>query len=373
MSSNGYGEAVEQALGAEIEIRQTRSPRDRERVWASGFHPCLRRMVLDMAEGAKRPDFDLETKARFELGRSRERALNMLLDAAGERSRPPFRVQAIEDRVELRDRHRRVVLSGRVDGALVFDDGGIMDYDIKSWHPNIAEGVRTFEDALQGEWTRGAAHQLGAYMVAREHEQGALVLDRRGLPRLVVATIDDVVEPVERFWAMAEEAVEWAGEYRELAEAHEEDKTVALPPFTEDRRLCRRCWCNGVVCFPPSGRAKGAAILTDPEILQEVAEQKRDEDMFGEAAKRMAKREKRLKDLFKPILLEHPEAIVGDYVVTAQFRQYTKTALPQAVKAKIDAMSKPYRFTDPKGQMRDFEIVRVSPFGDGDGKPVTDG
>ena len=227
-----YADIFKEAIHAEVIRRHSRAPSNREHVWASTYHDCDRRMVLDMVRGDAQPMADPELMGLFEYGRQRERSLNALAEAAGEYSKGRrFRIVDIEQKLTLRGQHNKPLVSCRVDGVVQFEDGFRIVYDDKSWDPHFANGLREWDDLFHRDWTRKAAFQVAGYCVAKKTPACGILVDRRGLPNFIHATREQVEPMVKQFKDAAGRALEHRERYVEAAEngGKAEDQ---LPEYT---------------------------------------------------------------------------------------------------------------------------------------------
>lgn len=321
---------IETAWGAWL-ARSARPQTPHPYAYASAYRSCLRRMVYEMTRPEKLPPWPPEVLARFRRGDDRERDLLSDMGRIGRDAEPAFSLVGQQEAFKLKDRKGRVAISGKVDTRLKIDG---IDYrppvEVKAWSPMMVDRIETFEDLFDNPWTKGGAHQLLAYLWGAGEPFGFLLLDRSGIPKLLPVELDQHVERMEDFLTRAERAID-----------HVEAKT--LPAFLEgDATECKRCAWYGTECNPPLVAA-GAAVLTDPVLIQKLA--RRDE--LEKAAKEFDKLDRELKGTLRGI----EDGIAGPFVISGKWQKKTTTELPADVKKK-------YTTTDPKGSFR-IEIVRL--------------
>jgi len=283
-------------------------------VYASAHRACLRRIVLEMTAPGDKCQFDAETRARFRRGNDRERDLVVALTRAGQVSDPPFTVEAGQERFEMRGRGSTglgVVIVGKIDGRLAFGRGGSrIPFEVKSWHPNLADRIETATDLLNSPFTTGALDQILAYLLGLSEPWGVLVLDRGGLPRLVPIILDEHLDRAEKLWTDAERACEHA-------------TLGTLPEFCQDQTECRRCPFFGGGCQPPIERT-GAQIVTDPEVEADLTRWGETRD----AARDHEALDKKLKALFRGMA----SALCGAWIVSGKGSMRTAYDVPDDVK-----------------------------------------
>jgi len=319
---------IETAWGAHL-ARSARAAEPHPYAYASAFRTCERRMVYEMTTPQTLPPWPPEVLARFRRGDDRERDLLVDLQRIGRDSDPPFTLIGQQERFKLKDRKGRVAISGKVDARIEIA-GSRPPLEVKAWSPMMVDRIETFADLFENPWTRSGAHQLLSYLWGAGEPFGFLLLDRSGLPRLLPVELDQHVDHMEEFLARAERAID-----------HVEAST--LPDFLEgDASECKRCPWYGHACNPPLAAA-GAVILTDPELVRDLA--RRDE--LEAAAKEFDKLDRKVKGQLRGV----EDGIAGPFVITGRWQKKTTTELPADLKKK-------YTTTDPKGSFR-LEIVRL--------------
>lgn len=319
---------IETAWGAWL-ARSARPQTPHPYAYASAYRNCERRMAYEMTRPEKLPPWPPDVLARFRRGDDRERDLLSDLARIGRDADPPFSLIGQQEAFKLRDRKGRVCISGKVDARIQIG-GARPPLEVKAWSPMMVDRIETFGDLFDNPWTRSGAHQLLSYLWGAGEPFGFLLLDRSGIPKLLPVELDQHVDRMEDFLARAERAID-----------HVEAKT--LPAFLEgDAAECKRCPWYGTECNPPLAAA-GAVVLTDPELVKDLA--RRDE--LEAAAKEFDKLDRKVKGALRGI----EDGIAGPFVITGRWQKKTTTELPPDVK-------KQYTTTDPKGSFR-IEIVRL--------------
>jgi hypothetical protein len=328
MIPGDVAKGIESAWGAFLS-RSARSQEPHAYAYASAYRTCERRMVYEMAVPQKLPPWPAEVLARFRRGDDRERDLLSDLQRIGRDADPPFTLIGQQERFKLRDHKGRVAISGKVDARIEIN-GMRPPLEVKAWSPMMVDRIETFADLFENPWTRSGAHQLLSYLYGAGEPFGFLLLDRSGIPKLLPVELDQHLDHMEDFLAKAERAID-----------HLERAT--FPDFLEgDASECKRCPWYGTECNPPLA-AKGAIILTDPELQKDLA--RRDE--LEAAAKEFDKLDRKVKGLLRGV----EDGIAGPFVITGRWQKKTTTELPAEIKKK-------YTTTDPKGSFR-LEIVRL--------------
>jgi hypothetical protein len=313
-----------------VERRQRGS--QREYVYASAWRACTRAMALEMLEPDKLPEFSADTLANFRRGKDRERDLLADFTRAGRNSDPAFEVIGREERFTLNDHKGRVVIVGKVDAQLKIGRVAA-PMEVKSWNPNLVARIETFEDLFANRWTRSGAHQILAYMLAKEEPLGFFLLDRNGLPLLLEVELEKHLHRIEDFLHRAELALD--------ARTTVIAGKPALPPFINDASECKYCGFYGSVCNPPSFSA-GAELIVDEEWIQKV-ERYADIQAIGEEFEGL---DKSIKKKFRGIDL----AIVGSVLLEGKWQKDTKYELSDEAKAKIDEIKAPFAKKVDKGK-----------------------
>lgn len=325
--SEGYRQYIESTE------RRPRSGKPRDYVWASSWRACTRQMSLDMLESDKLPEWSADTLANFRRGRDRERDLLADFTRAGRNSEPPFEVIGREERFELRDHKGRVCIVGKVDAQLKVGRSA-HPMECKSWNPNLVARIESFEDLFLNRWTRPGAHQILAYMLAKEEPLGFMLLDRNGLPLLLEVELEKHLHRIEDFLHRAEialDAVDW--------KRFPSDGRDMMPPYIQDASECKYCGFYGSACNPPSFSA-GAEIVVDETTVQMVERYA----AIQETGEEYEALDKAIKKKFRGTDM----AIVGNTLVEGKWKPGVRYDLSDEAKQTIDAIKKPFATKDSK-------------------------
>jgi hypothetical protein len=247
-------------------------------------------MVLTMTHWQDRPEITAELKARFERGSAIEDIVIGELGGLGMKvrvERAPF---------EIKDRQGRLVLRGKLDGFVSWED---REYpmECKSLDPNIFRQVERVEDFQRWIWASKYPRQLQSYLFANNLEEGFfLVDDCLGHWKLLPVILD--FGEMEKILQRCEQAVE-----------HRDAGT--LPDYHKDPAVCRRCWCFGKLCTPPL-EYHGLAIKEDPEFEEML--NRRWELRTG--AKEYEALDKKVKGRLK----EQTGLIIGDWLIEGEWK-----------------------------------------------------
>lgn len=306
----------------------------RSHVWASGRRKCVRAMALDLLhpdEGWE--DVSVDRLARMHGGEHAERAIVSDLLQVGPRCRPPFEVVEGQQRIEIRDGKGRLLITGKIDGALRFAGSPArIPFEVKSGV--TFQRADTIEDLERSPWTRHAPDQMLAYLLAKSEPVGLLVIPKPGPPTFIPVVLD---------------------EHRQRAEGFKADAAVAIdarfglapmPPFTSDTGECRRCPHFGKSCAPPLDFGPGVRLLADPDL--EAALQTR------ESARDAHLEYERADKLVKARLRGVPEAIVGPYHVNGRWQSRKVCELPPEIKRQYETVN------DQGAWLLDVERVPLS-------------
>lgn len=233
----------------EAKLRATAGGYPRSNPIPSDLSECTRAMVLSITNWQDRPAFEPYVKARLNRGEWIEERVRAELGDLG------IKIRSERRPFELKDRHGRIVLRGRLEGFIEWGKKREIPIECKSVDPNVFRSLRTLEDFQRYWYTRRWPLQLQCYLYAENMEEGILLLDDcMGHWRLIPVPIDfAALEPIIR---RCEDTVE-----------HVAAKT--LPDFHPDASICRRCWCFGRVCFPPMDH-QGLMAIEDPELLEKL-------------------------------------------------------------------------------------------------------
>jgi hypothetical protein len=256
------------------------------------------------------PEWSDASLERARRGTARERDIVALLAHVGQRCTPRFSAVEQQKRYEIRDRDGVLLIVGKIDLRLRFDDGTTMTCDVKSG--DSIRHVRSLDDLDRSPWTRHHVDQLLVYMLAESEQRGMLILDQPDGPLFLEVSLLDHLERAESFLRDARAAVD-----ARFARA-------ALPAHTDDRGECRRCPHAGKTCAPPTDYGAGAITITDPSLLA-VAHTR---DECAAAAAEYERADKALKQALRGI----EYGILGDYVVRGRWQGATTYAVPEDIR-----------------------------------------
>jgi hypothetical protein len=318
------------------QLRRAENPP--KNVYASGYHPCVRRLYHDVVDGARRPPWTVDHQVRFWRGDQREMDWVALLNTVGPRSDPPFYFEGGQERIEIRDRKNRVLITGRIDGYLRFADGSRRPCEIKSWAEGLWRNIRGIDSLLENRFTRGAVFQLLAYQFGKGIPEGLFLFDGPGFPRFRKLHLEAHLQLMERFLQNAEAALD-----------ARDNGTV--PEGVNRPDLCNRCWASGVVCFPEVAIA-GLQIVDDEEREGHLAEwlgPACESCGEGPSLKEVTKRGGKLWKLITDEWRGVKEAACGAFLVSGKPERQTKYHIPEEVKAR-------YREELPEGRWKTFVV-----------------
>src|SRR5262245_26158743 len=294
-------------------------------------------MAYDMTEPGALPPWDADTLARFKRGKDRERDMLIDLERIGRLVQPEFERIGGQEPFILVDRKGRKAVSGKVDARIRFvgDKSGGHPVEAKSWSPNITAGLQSFEDVLEGKWTRSGGYQLLMYMLGMGQELGFMLLDKPGIPEMLPVELETHIEQAEQFWAKAEEAT---------AYVHGEGP---IPAFYEDIKECKQCPFYGAVCDPPIKMQEGVSLITDEYLLQRITHYLELRDALEAAGLDEFKAvDKELKDRLRGV----EDALAGGARIIGKWGKQSTVVLPNDLKAEWDAIRKEYTRSDPRGK-----------------------
>lgn len=294
-------------------------------VYASRIRKCARAMALDMLH----PEDDVMDQAltfeRFGQGEEAEQNINANLMAIGPFSKPRFRIQEQQHKFEVLDRDRTKLITGKMDGRLLFETGHRPPYEVKSG--KSYEGAETLEDLDSGVWSRAAVDQLLSYLYADDKQPeprfGFIIVRRQSdFPAFIPVFLEEHLARVEDFLKRSRKAVD-----------HRHARGP-IPDFIKDAGECRRCPHLGKSCTPPMDFGEGWQVIDDPELVMAAETRERTE----RAHKEHESADKRLKDALRGI----GAAILGNFQVTGKWQERTKYDVPKEVREQ-------YARKDPQG------------------------
>ena len=333
-ASSPSAEAIQLAYDKVIESQEKRPARgEAKNIYASAWSACTRQMALQMLYPDRMPDFTSDTLANFRRGRDRERDLLSDLTRVGRDCVPQFEVIGGQERFELRDKKGRVAITGKVDARLKFREHRVSaPLEIKSWHPNLTQGLKSFEDLFHNRWLKKGAHQLLAYLLASNEPLGFLLLDRPGIPLPMEVRLYDHLDKIEDFLQRSEVAMD-----AKEAILNEPEVTagVFLPPYIDDPSECKVCPFFGHTCNPPMSYA-GAQIFVDETVIMKT-ERYAELDAMPEIEEHQ-KLDKWAKETFRGV----EQGVVGKCLVSGKWQKNTVYELPDEAQAQIEAIKAPF-------------------------------
>ncbi len=245
----------------------------RERIWASQFRTCTRRMALDLLYPHHSFDPDLEGMERMLRGHEREHSLIARLHQVGPRAVPPFEVIEQQQRFVVKDRDGTPLVSGKKDATVSWGRGGPrLVMEAKSGMAILR--VSTFPDFENSPWTRHMPDQLLTYLFANDEPQGFFALDHVDGPHWIHVDLEEHLERVESRLCQAREAIDSSHQVL--------DGDNRLPPVIDDAEECRRCPHFGRSCAPGVSYGPGLVVIRDEE-LEALLVRRRQHETAGRA------------------------------------------------------------------------------------------
>ena len=324
-------EAWEQDLLRQKRRERGSTPYRPVNVYASKRRRCVRAMALDMLHPEDDP-FDKPIQfERMKQGNEAESAIVARLHAMGKFCDPAFTVAEQQHRFEVKDRDDTVLITGKMDGRVRFEDGPRPPFEIKSG--KSYENCETIEDLDRSVWARAAVDQLLSYLYADLPENypdrepwGFLFIRRQSrLPVAIRIRLLDHLQRVEAFMKDARVAVDARHGRGEL------------PVFTQDRGECRRCPHLGKSCTPPMDFGPGVQVITDPALIDAAGVRERHRDSYKE----YQAADKYLKDSLRGTEM----AILGPYQVMGKWAPSTSYDVPKEIKEEYRRVKEQGRFT----------------------------
>lgn len=297
--------------------------RERHYCYASGRKDCVRAMALDLIHPEDRPMFDGESLERMKKGNEREDDIVIRLQRLGRIGEPRWNVNQSQRRLEIHDQELKcVIIVGKIDGMIEFEDGMKAVFDVKSGEAH--KNCRTIEDLDSGLWTSHTIDQVLAYLLEEGLPLGFVVIDRPGMPHIIPIILEDNLDRAQGFLNDAKHAV---AAKRGL---------LPLPDYTRDQSLCRRCDHFLKSCTPET-MEMGAGVTvvyneTDIDTARQMVELKPGADRYKRAHARM-----------KDVCQGKEHVILGDVLITSSFGKLTTYNVPVDIKAQ-------YKHVDPKGR-----------------------
>ena len=315
-------------LVAENEKRGSWRPKN---VYASQSHPCVRNMALNMIDPEARPPLEANSLNRMLFGREVEDFVLRELNIAGKYSTPKFQVVGQQERIEIRDRNGRVVITGKKDFGVKFD--GIQ---------RVCPGEIKFGDAVvrieelgdfeHGRWTRSMPKQLMSYMFGTGEPLGFLILPKLKGFHPIPVLLEDHLDKMEEFLTDATTAVDAKEAWEAAVEsgASEEDKQSVLPPFIDDKSECASCDHFNRSCFPDTDYGEGIQVLpesvgVDLDIMARTKEAHREYE----------KAERNVSPKLKGI----PQALAGEFIITGKWQRGSMPCPDKTHRVKVEEYS----------------------------------
>jgi len=294
-------------------------------VYASKIRACTRAMSLDMLHPEDDP-FDKPLMfERMEQGNESEHAVIARLHRIGRFCTPSFKITGQQLRMEVKDRDGTVLITGKTDGRLQFNDGPRPLFDVKAG--KSFDGCESIEDLDRGIWSRHAVDQMVCYLYADDKQpepRWGIILVRNfsAFPTFIRVNLDEHLDRVEAILKRARLAVD------------ARHQRGPLPDFHQNLGECRRCPHLGKSCAPPMDFGEGIRVITDPELI--AAAETRDRNRI--ARDEYERADKKLKEALRGV----ESALVGNFQATGQWQERMKYVYPKEVKEQ-------YGSKDPKG------------------------
>lgn len=302
----------------------------RHHCWASTRRTCVRAMALDLLNPGDRGEANPDSLERMKRGKERENSIIARLHQIGPWSAPTFEVVEQQSRFEVKDKDGTLLITGKLDGRLNFGQGLRPPFEVKS---GVSfQNATCLEDLDTGPWTAHAVDQLLVYLLAFEEPVGFFIIDRPRLPLFLPVYLMDHLERTEQFLKDARAAVDVS-------------YGAALPDFTKDSSLCRRCDHLGKSCVPPELSYGTMKVVTDEELIQLALIREKTE----EAHEEWKDADETLKNRLRGI----EQGILGPFELRGKWGKSTSYEFPDDLKEK-------YKKIDPKGKFT-LKIERVIP------------
>ena len=214
---------------------------------------CIRKGVYERTKWAEKKLYEPATLMIFEEGNRQE--LNVqkdLLDAGWEiiEAQTPF---------ECTGKDGELLCTGHIDGKIMFKIDGErvpVPIEIKSMHPNIYTGMKSFEDFQKKPWTRAYIAQIQLYMLMSNSELALFILKNKSSGKM--KTIEVYLD-----YELAEECL------KVCEEINNHVKNNTLPDRIDDRDTCADCLFNHV-CLPDFDFGTEIEIGDDPSFEDKI-------------------------------------------------------------------------------------------------------
>jgi hypothetical protein len=313
--------------------------------YASKRRRCVRAMALDLIHPEDDP-FDKPIQfERMTQGNEGEAAVVARLMKIGPRCSPAFTIAEQQHRFELKDRDGTVVITGKMDGRLRFEDGHRPPFEIKQGRSY--DHCETVEDLDRGDWSRPAVDQLLSYLYAddpKNHPDPVgpwgfiLVRCFSAMPHFIRLNLFDHLARVEGFLKDSRQA--WDSR----------NAKADLPPFIELPSECRRCPHWKKSCDPPIDFGQGTAVVTDPDVIDAIAAKLETDDA--------ATRNRRATELLKKRLRGVELAVAGDFLIEGTPSSYTRYDVPKPIKDQYKVVDPAGKFTLRYTRLTDAPCIR---------------
>lgn len=297
-------------------------------VYASRRHPCVRKMALDLLHPEDEPAFTPERLEAMRKGVETEAAFLQRLREAGKLSSPPFRVVEEQVRFRMKDRDGTLLISGKCDARLAFQ--GVEHRPVVEVKAGRTfQNCTTIEDLDRGKWTRNAVDQLLSYLLATEEPWGFFGITGNGsLPTLIPVELEPNLARAEQFLKDARTAID-----ARLGKTE-------LPPYTEEKSLCKMCPHLNKTCSPDMDYGPGVQIMAEPVIWDACDQMVRNEQAYlsYNRAKKALQENARGVELALVTGGDGP-----DFEIRGKWSSQTTYDVPDDVKTQ-------YKKVDPKGR-----------------------
>jgi len=294
-------------------------------VYASRVSDCIWQMVLDMVKSDSKPPFGAMSLNRMLFGREVEDFFLRELARAGKEFTPSFELVNQQERVVIKDRKGRVIITGKKDVAVRFEG-------MKATPPaevKFGQAVSRIEhadDFKGGRWTKHMPRQLLSYMYAKNEPLGFMFLPKIGGFLPIPFLLEDHLEEMELALANATAAMD----LKEEIEANGGTLSTIEPnqiPYCADRTYCPPCDYFNTLCFPPMDYGEGADVLGE-----EVSDALEIMHINKAARKAYNHAEKVYKSKVKGI----PLAMAGRFLVTGKWAKGWENCQEKSHKTRLE-------------------------------------
>jgi len=316
-----YGAAVECAAFletrnlSELETRARKGVRPQHVNHASSLGDrCERRLYYRRVAWDRQEPVSPELQAIFDEGGLHEPAVIARINALG--------VRVLGEQVtRTLEAHE---ISGRPEGHVEYGGLPIL-LEVKSISPNGFRRLKTAADVREDRSYYGKWYgQVQTYLAAADYRAALLVLKDKSSGALRFIPIARDQEAIDGLLAKADRV-------------NAAVKAQEPPPFPEDLSLCEGCPFRGRACAPPLDAGPGAAILSDPDLL--------DAAQTWEATLDAAKAHEEAEETIKAAVRGKPMAVLGRLVCTSKSYQTTRYDVPEDVRAPYARKTEAVRVT----------------------------